>query len=654
MGKTFVFLKAGAVAHLNKVAMLKINQTNPQNGFQIHAELEVRTPISVFVGKNGGGKSRFFLAIKSGIAIVELNGNKLTPATDISFLEKELVPHFGAYHDVNSHRQTLIQTIRNYKEIAPALDQPFVNGEHHLGMRAGAGLTGAQLHLFANRTAQQIGKKASELSEEEITLYFENPLQNSLGGHEVAALFNRYVKRLHDNEYNIYQKSKGKIVPAYSAEEFVEKFGKKPWNLLNDILQKVFDGKFSVATPDVESTTFDHPAPLLDTSGNSIQTVDLSTGEKTLLWLALSLFNTQYHGIDLLTAPKLLLLDEPDAYLHPKMVEKMYLVLSEFHKTFNTWVMLISHSPTTAALAPDDSIYVVEPNKIKPIDKDGAIAELLDGVPHISVDPENRRQVFVESYYDALLFQALFDFLKTRSPKVNAKISVTFVASGPKVPAEYVEQKLRQILAINDQGKINEFMLAINGGGNCDQVFGMVNSLNANGASMVRGLVDWDTKNQPTSTVKVFAHDYAYAIENVFLDPLSLLLQLHLKEPKKYSIQSFCGVDCKLKEWIGSEVLLQSSIDHYIKLILGDENKKDDPITYMSGISLRTDRRYLRMKGKDLERLVIERIPGVKGLSNHQGDGALKHAIVIKAMIAASSGELIPQLIEDVFAALQV
>ena len=104
MGKTFVFLKAGAVAHLNKVAMLKINQTHPQNGFQIHAELEVRTPISVFVGKNGGGKSRFFLAIKSGIAIVELNGNKLTPATDISFLEKELVPHFGAYHDVNSHR----------------------------------------------------------------------------------------------------------------------------------------------------------------------------------------------------------------------------------------------------------------------------------------------------------------------------------------------------------------------------------------------------------------------------------------------------------------------------------------------------------------------------------------------------------------------
>ena len=84
--------------------MLKINQTHPQNGFQIHVELEVRTPISVFVGKNGGGKSRFFLAIKSGIAIVELNGNKLTPATDISFLEKELVPHFGAYHDVNSHR----------------------------------------------------------------------------------------------------------------------------------------------------------------------------------------------------------------------------------------------------------------------------------------------------------------------------------------------------------------------------------------------------------------------------------------------------------------------------------------------------------------------------------------------------------------------
>src|SRR5690606_26232930 len=126
---------------------------------------------------------------------------------------------------------------------------------------------------------------------------------------------------------------------------------------------------------------------------------------------------------DLLTAPKLLLLDEPDAFLHPKMVERMYEVLHEFHSSFGTVFWIITHSPTTTALAPPDSLHLVHSRSIESIDSDTAVAELLDGVPQIAILPENRRNVYVESHYDATIYQGLFEFLRKKSKNLNSKIS---------------------------------------------------------------------------------------------------------------------------------------------------------------------------------------------------------------------------------------
>jgi ABC-type branched-subunit amino acid transport system ATPase component len=635
---------------------LSIEQTQAHNGFHFEGNLKIDNEVSIFIGKNGAGKSRFFQCIKSGTAKIELDGSLLEPGSEVTFLtHTELMPQFTTQHDQNGYDAKLINIIKSYNQHKDLLSKPYnPNYDANILMRrTHFQETYSDLHKSMSLISKKTGKNIAELSDEDIMLHYERSPSVSLGNYDIATLFNQYVKKWHINEFNQWRKYKGKNVPSYSDDEFTAKFGPPPWVALNEILKSVFDGKFYFSCPNMESITFDHQTYLLDYSGKSIPTENLSTGEKTLLWLALSLFNTQYHNSDLVPSPKLLLLDEPDAYLHPKMVEKMYAMLQEFHNKFKTWSMFITHSPTTAALAPADSIYAVSPNKIEKIDKDSAIAELLEGVPQISIDPAKRRQVFVESYYDSQIFQELFNYLKNRSKKINPKISLTFVSSGGKVPSEYISQKVKQIFGIKDDEKINEFLLAVNGGGSCSQVYGIVESLNSVGPRFARGLVDWDSKNNHTEDVRVFAKGYAYAIENVFLDPISILFLAHFLDPISYSMIKFCNRDITPKEWMQSEELLQKSLDHYIETIIGKTNSKNSKIMYRSGIEVLTDTEYLQMNGHDLERIIYEKIPKLKTIARPQRDGDLKYAIVTKSMIAASSGDLIPLFIESELAKLQ-
>lgn len=331
----------------------------------------------------------------------------------------------------------------------------------------------------------------------------------------------------------------------------------------------------------------------------------------------------------------------------------MYLTLTEFNKKFNTRILLISHSPTTAALAPDNSIYLVEVNKITSIDKDYAIAELLDGVPQISIDPANSRQVYVESIYDSQIFQALFNHLRSKATALNSKISMTFISSGPKMPSELIESKMRQLLDITDSGKIQGFITAINGVGNCNQVYGAVYSLNSSGYTGIKGLVDWDEKNIPTLHVQVFAQNYAYAIENVILDPLCILLQLHLLDPTKYSMVNYCGENVTWAEWLQRSDLLQASLDYYLQLILKVNNAKDAQLCYRSGITLHTDNQYLRMQGHALEARIFQCFPELNRIARPQREGELKFTIVTTMMIGATNGNLIPIVIENALAELQ-
>lgn len=314
-----------------------------------------------------------------------------------------------------------------------------------------------------------------------------------------ARLFSAYQRQWSQNKLKAAANAEGEKIAFLSELQFVEKHGAAPWNFLNEILT-VAELDFRISEP---YKWDDRPyEPILTDIKRDVRIKfnDLSSGERILMSFALCL----YHASDPNSAadfPKIILFDEIDAPLHPSMTRSLLrtieLTLVEKHQIK---VILTTHSPSTVALAPDRSIFVMQkqgPSRLQATSKDAALGILTSGVPTLSVRYENRRQVFVESKYDVLYYSALFEISKQ---SLDPEISLSFIASGP------------------------------GGNGNCEQVKSLVAQLTGGGNSTVVGAIDWDTKNVSTPTIFVLGENERYSVENFLLDPVLLgLLMLREK-----------------------------------------------------------------------------------------------------------------------------
>src|SRR6185437_10189202 len=102
-----------------------------------------------------------------------------------------------------------------------------------------------------------------------------------------------------------------------------------------------------------------------------------------------------------------------------------------FLKRHGIKVILATHSPSTVALAPEESLYTISRTgdpRLKRTSQDEALKHLMVGLPTLSIRDENRRQAFVESEHDETSYQQLFRLLKD---KLNTPFSLEFIASGP-------------------------------------------------------------------------------------------------------------------------------------------------------------------------------------------------------------------------------
>ena len=121
------------------------------------------------------------------------------------------------------------------------------------------------------------------------------------------------------------------------------------------------------------------------TTGARYDLDSLSSGETILMALCLVSFN-QYLGR---RPPKLLLLDELDAMLHPSMVAALVRTLKTLFVSQGTKVLMTSHSAmTVAALDEDDIFRVVRTGgslKVSRTTKSEAINELSEGLATVDV-----------------------------------------------------------------------------------------------------------------------------------------------------------------------------------------------------------------------------------------------------------------------------
>lgn len=631
---------------------LKFEGTKEHKGFQLQGSVILDESILVLTGRNGSGKTRLLESIQNRSTVVHLNDSLIENQEIRLVPQSNLNPNFGVNYNDVQYQNKITATLQLYDRIKNDLDLPYnqqKNQQHNRGQERG--LDYKSLFKLCLSISKKTGKSASELAHEDIIFHFEEPSRDVLGIQSVSTIVNQYIKRRHKNEFNEWKRTqKGSDVQFFSEQDFLKQFGDKPWVLINRILEDTFDGKFKFCVPDETSQSYTYQAQLLQEK-TPVLVEHLSSGEKTLLWLALTLFNSQYYEFEIANAPKVLLIDEPDAFLHPKMVLKMYQALKSFNCNFNSVVIISTHSPTTVALAPSENVYLVENNLIKGIEKDCAISELLDGVTQISLNPKNRRQVYVESQYDVDVYQCLFSKLVHNSSIIDSKISLSFVSSGPKMPKQQLIDKAKQVLGITDESTLNAFVESLNGIGNCVQVVGQVEALVDNDS--VRGIIDWDLKNVPSNGILVLAEGYAYSIENVTLDPICILLLLHIDKANDFTMSDICGSDTSWTDWLQDKQLLQESVDRYILKILGRDNKKDSSLSYVSGVDLLTDSEYLNMKGHDLETLVKAKYPELNSYCRKGKDGELKSCIVNKSMVTLTNGKFIPSVYEQVLADVQ-
>lgn len=426
-----------------------------------------------------------------------------------------------------------------------------------------------------------------------------------LFGSHLESVFYNYAKRRDQNQRLYFSKNTyGDENESISDDEFISKY-QAPWDMINQILSES-NLDFKLRTIDrKEFTDLQHFALLISKLSTGIQYEFkyLSSGEKVILGLIIKLFTTSYYK-DKLEFPELIVLDEPDAYLHPEMSKLLIDVLQKiFVEKLGIKVIMITHSPSTVALSPDDSIYKLTnypETSLKKIKKSDALKFLTDFIPTLSIDYENHKQVFVESHTDINYYQIIFNKLNEER---NYPFNLYFIA--------------------NSSGK-----------GNCDQVGKIVNNLRLSGSTTVYGIIDWDLKNKETDYVKVHGLNKRYSVENYLYDPIYICILL--MNLNAYNIFKELEIDETTNQYLignKSEEFLQKIIEwflaKYYKVYNHTEKDKNDfeSIEYMNDKKISLPKWLLNTKGHDFEKRIKEVFP-VLG-TKYANEGSLQKEISI-------------------------
>jgi len=381
--------------------------------------------------------------------------------------------------------------------------------------------------------------------------------------------------------------------PPLSDSEFATKYGAPPWLFVNKVLDNA-KLDFQITYPVDHTTTTFTPQLYKRSNGTELQFDQLSSGERILMSFAFCLYYTQDQRQEL-QRPKLLLFDEIDAPLHPSMSRQLIdTIQGALVKEQGIPVILATHSPSSVAVAPDTAIYVMRPGQLglHKVSKRQAIAALTSEIPTLAIDFSGRRQVFVESRYDAERYEKLY---RSLSGRISSERSLSFVAVGRK----------------KSQGDDN------NG---CDQVKRIVCELAAAGNDSVFGLIDWDKKNQATDRVVVFAEGKRYAIENVLLDPL-LVGALVVRTDRAWAGRLGLEPNSSYSDFHAlTPAQCQVVIDNVERLVLGLSTGADfgerQSVAYTGGMSAEISSAYLLMQGHDLEARVKEVFPCLRAYHN--------------------------------------
>lgn len=623
---------------------MQLTQIEEHQGLSLSSTIEIPANIIVVVGKNGAGKTRLIQAIAEEKFTIVRN-NKKIGKSETKHFPNGLRPSIFFQFDPASLRTTRSEVKKLYLAYKGKLvDDTYLGIQNSFFVPAD--VTGLDLQSFvrAIRVASRTTKQGiNELDENDVAEFYSFAATDQMGALNLSAIIREYLEHKELNDRNEYRNHKyGLTLPVRNPEEFERIFGPAPWVLFNDLMKSAFAGKYQVDTPKTENP--DDYVPIIRRhDGKQIDPTHFSTGEKILLWLCLSMYSTTSGLITY--KPSLLLLDEPDASLHPAMIQQLYIAIDLLVQKFDCTVLLTSHSPTTVALAPTNTVWQITENALIEIEKDRAIADLLHGVDQVSIHYTNRRQVYVESHNDASIYNKIYTFLKRKKAVAADHISLSFLPASSKLPPTNIQQIHESVFGIIDPDKLKLFIDKINGQGNSVQVIGTVESLEREDNPTVHGIIDWDTTNKSTSRIHVHAPEIFYSIENSILNPLTLSIYLLTIFPNRFNVSHLGFKEHKaVDELISDPSTWQLIVDRFTKLVLQDQEITDTVVcTFGDGTDLLLAKAYVHHNGHDLEILVKQKFPYLKELRNRLLDD------VVDKTITLSGVKTIPRTFVQIF-----
>lgn len=568
---------------------------------------EVELPdFCVLTGKNGSGKSHFLESLtQQNYSTVFINEQQ------ISVDKIKYIAFNGLNPQINPNctKDTINQIISNFwnffmrvqrdanRQLQLPNEQKDSNMNNMWQNYGGDQKLNEAYKIAANNLSKRLNKNLCLLNEDDVRQNIDvadlTPKDTFSG--EFATIFKSYYIAYDNNQYKTFQnKEHGHNYKVYTDDDFFDSFGPKPWDFVNQILNAA-NLPYEVNSPEGTDRDTTFHFVLRDPDRNiEIQPADLSTGEKVLMSLAMAIYNSAEKNIK----NKILLIDEPDAALHPQFSK----FLLETIKTYivneaGVKVIITTHSPTTVAMADEESIYEMNREEKIPlkVSKARALSILCEGIPSLRVSIDKQRIVFVESNYDAENYHKIFDLVKQNH---SYDIQPVFHAANP------------------------------HNGSNCDDVRDLLDKLNTTPG--VYGIIDYDNHASSTDKIIVLGEggESRYTIENYILDPIFIGLLLLRDNLSDNPIP----VDCKYIDFKNATDEQYQNLITWVYTELGYSNEL---VTYttISGKKFKISKDWIEKPGHNIETDIRNKWLKLGQITRgNAGDNALKKTVIDKVI----------------------
>jgi Leucine-rich repeat (LRR) protein/predicted ATPase len=168
--------------------------------------------------------------------------------------------------------------------------------------------------------------------------------------------------------------------------------------------------------------------PSIESFLNSPTAIRLSPGEDLFLLILLWSFHAkllkkyQQGRLPVKSKKRIVLLDEPDAHMHPRLIKKFIdlVLLSDVIKYLNIQLIMTTHNPLTLSFVPIENVFIVTNESVLPAKQKG-YAQTIQLLTHNLISLNKPfRLVFVEANDDKTFYEMIlnklerlqFDFLK--------------------------------------------------------------------------------------------------------------------------------------------------------------------------------------------------------------------------------------------------